>query len=567
MKHLAALNPIRTGISKKFFPAMVMGGGVVLAALLFSGETRAANILTNGGFETGNFNAWTTFGANNYIQSGSSTAHGGTYYYKVYGQFNGVTNFTGIYQDNLSAPSNTYTADGWAYSLTGDRINGQDAIWLEVSFRDVAYNALALYRSTVVTSNNIAGLGGYSKWFDLQVTNQCSFTNPSAQILIPGAVTNTVTNLVAPAGTVFVRYQTVFRQGSDNANGSMYFDDLTLNQTGGTVPIAPQWNIVWCDEFNGNSNSVNALNWTNDIGNGFYSGEYWIPGWGNNELENYTSRPTNVYVANGWLHLRAQPEAYGGQSYTSARLKSMGLFSKMYGRFEWRAKLPAGTGLWPALWMLPQNSPYGGWPNSGEIDVMENNGANPTQEGATIHYGGAGGYDVYSGQTYTFSGGDSVTNWHTYALIWSVNSMQFLVDGNLFETQNNWWSNIGTSSSTYPFPAPFNNPFYILMNLAVGGNYLGNPDTNSINLSLPAEVLMDYVRVYDLTAPLAFTVGRMTNGTFTLSWPTSIVCHVQAKTNSLAGGTGWVDTPITTSPLVVSPDPGKNCVFYRLQSP
>jgi beta-glucanase (GH16 family) len=536
-----------------------VSGCLVLMALLFTGEVHASNILTSAGFEAGSLAGWTTFGnsiGNVSIQSGA-VAHSGTYYLKTYGQFIGATNYSGVYQDRPLAPSNTCTADGWAYTAysDGNGIHGQDAIWLELSFRDASYNALALYRSPVVTSNNLAGFGGSNKWFNLQITNRCSFTNASALILLPGTVTNTVTNLVAPAGTVYARYQVVFRQGPDNANGSMYFDDLTLNQTGGSAPPpATQWNIVWNDEFNGTA--IDAGKWTNDIGTGPP-----YPGWGNNELEYYTSRATNAYLSGGVLHIRAQREAYGGEDYTSARFKTAGLFSKRYGRFEWRARLPSGTGFWPALWMMPQSSAYGGWAASGEIDVMENNGSTPNKTGGTIHYGGTWPDNVYTGTNYVFPGGESITNFHSYMLEWSANAIMWYVDGVPYQTQTSWWSSGGA------YPAPFDQPFYLIMNLAVGGNYVGNPDTNSINPNLPGEMQVDYVRVYDLTAPLAISMAPLSNGSFTLNWPTNIVCHVQVRTNSVTGATNWFDTAITTSPLVVTPDPNNRCVFYRLQSP
>jgi hypothetical protein len=241
--------------------AFAMGSLIALQA-------GAANVLTNPGFETSTMSGWTTFGPNNYNENTPGIAHGGIRYYKVYGAFIGAQNYTGIYQDNLSAPGAIYSADGWAYTLGSDGggIHGQDAIWLEVSFRDASYNALSLYRSKIVTSNNLAAFGGTNTWFDLAITNQCSFTNASAPILLPGTVTNSVSSLVAPPGTAYVRYQVVFAQGPDNANASMYFDDLTLNQTGGTPPPATQWNIVWSDEFNGNS--INTNIWTFETGTG-----------------------------------------------------------------------------------------------------------------------------------------------------------------------------------------------------------------------------------------------------------------------------------------------------------
>jgi beta-glucanase (GH16 family) len=234
-----------------------------------------------------------------------------------------------------------------------------------------------------------------------------------------------------------------------------------------------------------------------------------------------------------------------------------------YGRFEWRARLPSGTGFWPALWMLPENSPYGGWPNSGEIDVMENNGAVSNQEGGTIHYGGANGNDVYTGQTYTFLNGDSVTNFHNYLLEWSTNAINWYVDGHLYESQSNWWSNIGTSTSTYPYPAPFNQPFYILMNLAIGGNYLANPPPSEINPNLPGEMQVDYVRLYEQTAPLKISTTRFP-GKVVLFWPTNTVCHLQSQTNLLS--TNWTDLAISTNPFVVTPASNSR-VFYRLASP
>src|SRR5260370_14079677 len=253
-----SLNHYGIGISKIAFPARAATGLHFAVGLLFAFEAAAANALTNPGFETPGLAGWMTFGPNNHSENTAGIAHGGVNFYKVYGAFIGAQNYTGIYQDNLSAPGAIYSADGWAYTLGSDGggIHGQDATWIEVSFRDSSYNALALYRSVVVTSNNLASFGGTNTWFDLHITNQCSFTNASVPILIPRTVTNSAVRLVAPAAPAYVRYQVVFAQGPDNANASMFFDDLTLNQTAGTPPPATHWNIVWTDEFNGASSTT-----------------------------------------------------------------------------------------------------------------------------------------------------------------------------------------------------------------------------------------------------------------------------------------------------------------------
>jgi hypothetical protein len=163
---------------------------------------------------------------------------------------------------------------------------------------------------------------------------------------------------------------------------------------------------VWSDEFNGTN--LDLTKWTFDTGGG---------GWGNNELEYYTSRTNNAYVSGGMLHIRAQIEGTNGYHYTSARMKTQRLFAKKYGRIEWRAKLPAGTGMWPALWTLGTNIDSVGWPACGEIDVIENNGANPTFVQGSLHWGG----DTTG--IYNFTGGDSVTNFHVYDLDWTSDSI------------------------------------------------------------------------------------------------------------------------------------------------
>ncbi|HEX3625312.1 MAG TPA: glycoside hydrolase family 16 protein [Verrucomicrobiae bacterium] len=249
-----------------------------------------------------------------------------------------------------------------------------------------------------------------------------------------------------------------------------------------TVELAPEsahagWNLTWNDEFNGAE--IDTNHWTFENGN--------HNGWGNNELEYYTGRSQNAYVRDGLLHIVGRREPTNGCDYTSARMKSEGLYAQKYGRFEFRAKFPQGKGYWPALWLMPRNSAYGGWPECGEIDIVENKGDYPAVVQGTIHYSSSEGVHLQSTDLYTFAPGNGADKFHTYMLQWSTNSISWFVDNQLYETQTNW------STANAPYPAPFDQPFYIIMNLAIGGVYAGDPDTNT---AFPGEMQVDFVRVY-----------------------------------------------------------------------
>jgi beta-glucanase (GH16 family) len=172
-------------------------------------------------------------------------------------------------------------------------------------------------------------------------------------------------------------------------------------------------------------------------------------------------------------------------------MKSQGLFSREYGRFEFRAKVPFGQGYWPAIWLMPEHSSYGSWPACGEIDVMENRGKYPAVVQGTIHYASTDGFHLQSTEIFTFPQNEKATDFHTYLLEWNTNSISWSVDGRLYETQTNW------STVKAPYPAPFNQPFYLILNLAVGGAYGGNPDASTV---FPGELQVDYIRVYDNAA-------------------------------------------------------------------
>jgi len=264
-------------------------------------------------------------------------------------------------------------------------------------------------------------------------------------------------------------------------------------------------NLVWNDEFDGTS--VDLTKWKFDFGN---SSTIAGDGWGNGERQFYTGRTNNAYVSGGLLHIIAQKETLGGLPYTSARLTTEARFVRPYGRIEFRAKLPQGLGFWPALWLLATNYPSlpTHWPACGEIDVMENKGSIPNQVLGTLHYDTSQGTYTSSSTTSTFPSGDGVTNFHTYVLQWATNSFRWSIDGNApYKTKSSW------TSSTGPYPAPFNKPFYIIMNLAVGGQFLGSPSDATIDASttFPGEILIDYVRVYDDTPPRPVVLSILPN--------------------------------------------------------
>ena len=269
------------------------------------------------------------------------------------------------------------------------------------------------------------------------------------------------------------------------------------------------WELVWQDEFEGDR--VDPAKWDFDLGNGFYDyrNNLWISGWGNEELQYYTAETANVCVKDSLLTIRAVKESLHGCGYTSARLKTKKrdgtpLFSTLYGRVEFRAKVPWGKGLWPALWMLPESDTYGGWAASGEIDLMEIVGEKPHEVLTSLHYGSGYPNRTLHTNVYPLPGGSSVADWHIYAVEWEPGEIRFYVDGVHTASENFWWSCSKTRDGTgveatraselNPWPAPFDQPFYLLMNVAVGGNFPGapNPETR-----FPAELVVDYVRVYD----------------------------------------------------------------------
>ena len=257
--------------------------------------------------------------------------------------------------------------------------------------------------------------------------------------------------------------------------------------------------LIWKDEFQGTE--VDTSKWSAQIGNGFnLSDGTYISGWGNNELQFYRDIGENTRIENGFLYLDAKQESHKGFQYTSARLVTRGKFQFQYGRVDIRAKLPKGKGYWPALWMLPDGGPgvsegaYGGWAASGEIDILENKGFQTHIMSGALHYGGPWPNNQFKLHEYEFPKGQSVEEFHTYSLVWEPKKISWYVDDHLYGTSTEWHSE-DKKGKKRPYPAPFDQPFYLLMNVAIGGNFGGNPTKDT---QFPQSMVIDYVRVYKL---------------------------------------------------------------------
>jgi beta-glucanase (GH16 family) len=261
----------------------------------------------------------------------------------------------------------------------------------------------------------------------------------------------------------------------------------TSTGSGAKTPATPApaqgtWTLTWSDEFSGaNGSSPDSGKWVLETGGG---------GWGNNELEYYTQRPDNAHLQDGSLAITAVRQTYTGsdgvtREYTSARLKSAGKFSQKYGRFEARIHIPKGQGIWPAFWMLGDDIGTVNWPACGEIDIMENIGKEPAAVHGSMHgpgYSGAQGLTA----AFTLPSGKFADDFHVFAVEWEPEVVRFYVDGNLYETR---------TPADLPPGAKwvYDHPFFVLLNVAVGGNWPGNPDATTI---FPQTMMVDYVRVY-----------------------------------------------------------------------
>ncbi len=251
--------------------------------------------------------------------------------------------------------------------------------------------------------------------------------------------------------------------------------DFFVDDSGPTSPTSYQGlDLVWEEQFDGST--IDSDIWTHEIGNS---------GWGNNELQFYTDSPRNSFQAGGYLVIEALEESMGGSDYTSARMITEGKKEFKYGRIDIRAKLPTGRGLWPALWMLGADFRTVGWPSCGEIDIMELVGNQPNIVHGTAHWGPNPANRQFKGSQSFLIGETFNDQFHVYSIFWKENEIRWYRDGEEYfrltpaDVGNNEW--------------PFNDDFFLIFNVAVGGDWPGSPDATT---QFPQRMIVDYIRVF-----------------------------------------------------------------------
>lgn len=295
-------------------------------------------------------------------------------------------------------------------------------------------------------------------------------------------------------GSNFVNYTLIGNPNAPRPDVSDH-EDIAIGTP--SDPSIAGMNLIWQDEFN--SSSLDMSKWSYETGY-YISNDPNSWGWGNAELQHYTTSAQNVFIEDGKLNIRAlndpksfpqDPNRYA--QYSSGKINTKDHFTFQYGRVDIRAKLPTGNGVWPAFWMLPEDSVYGAWAASGEIDIMEAKGRLPGTTSGAVHFGGQWPVNRYIAGEYHFPEGQTFANdYHVYTMIWEEDNIKWYVDGKFFfkVSREQWYSVAAPNNPN----APFDQPFYLIMNLAIGGHFDGGlaPDPSDI----PATMQVDYVRVY-----------------------------------------------------------------------
>ena len=312
--------------------------------------------------------------------------------------------------------------------------------------------------SNLDIQTNISSNGSGNVDFTATATNATNYTFEFGDGVIKSNTTGVISYKYTAAGSNSYTV-TVTASGT---SGSVAKKSITI-----TVIGSNGTSLLWSEEFNVDG-SPDPNKWSYDLGAG---------GWGNAELEYYTSRAQNVTVSNGTLKINLLKESYNNSPYTSARIVTRDKFAFTYGRVEVRAKLPSGLGTWPAIWMLGSNFATSAWPSCGEIDIMEQHGSEPNKVFGTLHYPGHSGGN---GNGNTTAIANASTQFHVYKLDWSASYINLYVDDVLFHSVPNSGS------------IPFNHDFFLILNLAMGGTFGGSVDPNFASSTME----IDYIRVY-----------------------------------------------------------------------
>jgi len=315
-------------------------------------------------------------------------------------------------------------------------------------------------------------------------TSGDDYTKESGTLQIPAKATSATIDVVVKGDSLREENKIFYVQLTNPVNAKISSGKGTgtivcsgtyipVDNSGYTAPSSyPGYSLTWSDEFNGTVLDKNSWNYETGAG-----------GWGNNELENYTNSTNNSFITSGgYLVIEARQEA--PDSYTSARLQTMGKREFTHGRMDIRARLPKGKGIWPAIWMLGSNIATTPWPACGEIDIMELLGHEPNKVYGTMHWGNVGQGSTHIGGNYTLSGEDFSQKFHVFSIVWDSTKIEWYVDNQKYFTGNKTDVN-----GNYPF----DKPFFFILNVAVGGNWPGNPDGTT---TFPQRMIVDYVRVY-----------------------------------------------------------------------
>lgn len=363
---------------------------------------------------------------------------------------------------------------GGSSSGSGETDNGQSGNWLPVASQGAIPGTVKV-SAPLVEGHALAVRIGYSP---IAEPTAGAVLKKDSLTVYPYRIGEDISGIDSEINKYLGIYEV------DGKGNIVRFRNVTLTASA----IKPDsWKEVWKDEFEGAA--IDHSKWN------FVQG---ANGYGNNELQNYTNRPENARVEDGNLVIEAREDQYQGTRYSSAKLTTEGKGDWTYGKYEIRAKMPAGRGIWPAVWMMPSDQKlYSAWPASGEIDIMELLGHEPGKIYGTLHFGVP--HQQAQG-SYTLSDkGSFADDYHTYAIEWEPGEVRYYVDGILYSKQNEWFSKSNQEGEKYTYPAPFDRNFFLQLNVAVGGDWPGTPDSST---AFPQKMLVDYVRVYERASGL-----------------------------------------------------------------